>query len=136
MHIIHTEPYINKQNRLITERSYIDSLCADLNTNKVRTIDEITNKSKNYYECNKETICKKNRDYNKRNKKVISKASKIYYNRNKDAINKANTERNRKYKVTCECGRTHLKVNNTKHIKTKYHQAYINTTILCKTEIE
>ena len=136
-YIIHTEPYTNKQNKLITERSYIDSLCADLNTNKsYRTIDEITNQNKNYYECNKETICKERTYYYKRNKDAKSKLHRDYYNYNKDAIKKTRIERNRKNKVTCECGRTHLKVYNAKHIKTNYHQAYINTAILCRTEVE
>ena len=69
----------------------------------------------------------------------MSKVQKDYYNSNKEKIKKASKDRYNKLrlqKVTCECGRTHLKVNNAKHIKTKYHQAYINTTILCKTEIE
>ena len=141
---IHTEIYTNNEDKRIKERAYMESLNADLNSvASYRTVNEkketMSKCCKDHYKINKERINKAHKDHYDSNKERIDKVRKDYYDSNKERISKLQKDRydiTKSQKVNCECGHVYRLSYKNEHLKTKYHQKHINTTILCETEIE
>ena len=84
---------------------------------------EILNKQKrNNRQQNKVLVNEKDKQYYELNKVVITKNQKIYYEQNKDEISEK-----RKETIVCECGSVCRKDSISRHIKTKYHQQFIES---------
>jgi len=96
---------------------------------------KISEKSKKYYDENKDIINEKRKKYRDENKDKINGQRKEKYNENKKNIieqNKKYRENNRekinekkKEKITCECGSIGSKSHIARHCKSKKHIAYI-----------
>jgi hypothetical protein len=86
-----------------------------------------------YRQDNKEKLKEQKKQYHQDNKDKLNEKSKQYYEDNKDKLK----ERNKKYKLdnankikekhTCECGGKYTTDHKTHHLKTKLHQAYLNS---------
>jgi hypothetical protein len=74
-------------------------------------------------------IKKYRKKYREANKECISEQEKEYREKNSDKIqayrDMMRDERNTKY--LCVCGGKYTKANYCKHIKTGYHQEYLNS---------
>ena len=84
-----------------------------------------------YYQEHREEILEKKRLYHIENKAIIAEKSKIYRENNKElmsARDKMKYEKNKEIlqeKITCECGGTHTKHHQSRHLKTKKHLDFI-----------
>ena len=86
--------------------------------------ERISEEKKQYYQDNKEYFKEKARQNREENKERDIQQSKEYYEKNKDRINEE-----RKEKMTCECGVSFTKHHKARHLKSKYHQDFLNNNI-------
>ena len=83
---------------------------------------EICNeKSKLYYSDNKEYFEKKRKEYYELHKEELAEKNKIYRELNKDKIKKRDFEI-----IECQCGKSFIKKSKARHEKTLKHLDYIN----------
>lgn len=97
--------------------------------------DKNKEKSKDYYENNKETILEKQKQYREDNREQIKEHKKQYREDNKEKIkenDKKYYEKNKdkilekmKEKITCECGAIITKCHFNRHTKSIRHRGYI-----------
>jgi hypothetical protein len=111
----------NKEKRKIQTKDYYEE-------NK----DKIKIQTKDYYEENKdkikirhieyrETNKEKAKEYRETNKDKMKEYHKEYYQTNKDKLNQ---------KYDCKCGGKYTHQTKSHHLKTKLHQAYIQSTFV------
>jgi len=117
----------SKEERYKMERWHIENI-ENTNLNKYmpcRTEEEYYKINKEYREKNKEAKKENNRQYYKDNKEKIKEEAKQYYYKNKDKFNNKEKMKERKEKITCECGATFRKDNKIRHNKSNKHQNYL-----------
>ncbi len=78
---------------------------------------------KEYYEKNIEQILENKKEYYKDNKKEILEYKKEYYEENKEKIKEY-----KQVKCSCSCGSNFCQNNINKHIKSKKHQNFLNSS--------
>ena len=86
--------------------------------------ERISEEKKQYYQDNAEYFKEKSRQHREENKERCNENSRKYYEKNKDKINEE-----RKEKMTCECGMRFTKQHKARHLKSKYHQDFLNNNI-------
>lgn len=115
--VIEDDLFENKQELYKLEGFYIN-LLGTLNSNiagrtmKEYYMDHIED-FKQYYLNNREDILRYQNQYKIDKREEITKKNKQYYEENK-------------VKIICECGRTILKRNLSRHLKSKVHQDWFN----------
>ena len=118
-------PCINKRQAEAEEDRFMMELKANMNDHRasrshaewyIDNRDKILEYNKQIYNDNRNKILEKQKQiYNENRDKIIERV-KQNYNENRDKIN-----RNRKQKMTCECGCVVNKGDISKHRKTKKH---------------
>ena len=86
--------------------------------------ERISEEKKQYYQDNKEYFKEKARQNRDENKERNNQKSRVYYQKNKDKI-----KEDRKEQMTCECGITFTKQHKSRHLKSLYHQNFLNNNI-------
>ena len=105
-------PCNDKKQAIERERYWYNQLNAKLNS-------DVPNRSiKEWLEENKDEQIKKRKKYYEKNKNRISKRDKEYYKANEDKLKK---------NFDCECGGMYKQYTKSKHLKTKKHQAYLES---------
>ena len=79
---------------------------------------------KHHYEANKEQILEKQREYHNLNKEARNAKSREYGKEHKEEIKAMKNK-----KCQCECGITLSHANRSRHLKSKYHQDFLNNNI-------
>jgi len=107
--LIEDYPCDRKEQLLMRERFYMESMeCVNLKR-PIVTKDEQLKHNREYYQENKEQIRQQKKDYYKNNKEQLSKKGKLNFD--------------------CECGGKYQHSDKAKHKKTKKHQAYISSIV-------
>ena len=89
--------------------------------------ERIKEQRKKYRENNKEEILKKKREYHHNNKEKINEEKKQYHQDNRDRfLEKA--KRNKEI-IHCGCGTSYQRCQRSRHLKSKFHQNYLNNNI-------
>lgn len=81
-----------------------------------RTLEQLREKTKKYYDNNKELCNEKSKIYYNNHKDYFEKKRKEYYEANKDKIKEKNSE-----KIICMCGSIITKKSKARHEKTEKH---------------
>ena len=81
-----------------------------------RTLEQLREKTKKYYDNNKELCNEKSKIYYNNHKDYFEKKRKEYYEANKDKIKEKNSE-----KIICVCGSIITKKSKARHEKTEKH---------------
>ena len=101
--------------------------------------EQIKLQKKTYREKNKEELLKKKRDYHDKNKEKISEEKKQYYQENRGRFlekaklyqeeNKEKIQARKKEMIKCECGKDYQRCQRSRHLKSTFHQDYLNNNI-------
>ena len=101
--------------------------------------EQIKQKSKEYREKNKEELLKKKREYHHNNKDKINEEKKKYYQDNRDSFlekaktyqeeNKERIQARNKEMIKCECAKEYQRCQRSRHLKSTFHQNYLNNNI-------
>ena len=75
--------------------------------------------AKEYYQDNKEEMCRKKKQYRSENKDVLAEKKKLYYKANRTAM-----RRRMNQSMQCICGKRYTQCNKSRHFRSSKHQQY------------
>ena len=130
MLVIETIACVDLQDARIKERNHMENLNADLNSRLPhRTAEELQKYNKDYcvqyYLDNRESLCTRSKKYGVENKESIAVRSKLYRSTNRERIKAHKSEVH-----LCDCGKNYTLGHKSRHLKSKLHQAYVNSTVV------
>jgi len=119
-----TDNCVNKNVAGRTDKEYYDEnkdkICKKVYEYRLKNKDKVLERCKEYYDENKQKICKRMNEYYDENKQKICKRVNEYYKKNKDKI-----EAKRTQIYECECGGKVTVSHKARHLKSKGHKKWL-----------